>query len=408
MRWTEPAPPLPADGIFSIDQIELRGFSRSMAELQWLLVALVVLYYVAPTAPIADPPLFVGATVIYACTVLAHRYFGLFRQESRWTLAIESWLMVGYITWLLWQTGNSNSPLLNLYSLVLIMSGLTLGRTTTLLQLFLLLALYFQCEYRETGELVWSSTMLNELLTRFAPFVLTTYLVMLLASDLRFSRSALQSVTQTDELTGLPTRRAFMETIRREFERSVRHQRSFALVMVDADGLKPTNDNHGHAAGDRLISLIADVLRTTLRGSDACARYGGDEFVALLPDTDGGAALEAAERIRTGVANTSFDFGGHRINCTVSVGFATFPQDAETLDELVTLADRALYRAKHEGRNCVVSASAAATGMTFVPPPQSMKANRTIPGAAAAEATARKVARASAEAARRTAQGGTR
>ncbi|MCC6710337.1 MAG: GGDEF domain-containing protein [Gammaproteobacteria bacterium] len=349
---------LQATGVFSIEQMELRGFSRSMAELQWLLVALVTLYYVAPTSPIANPPLFIGATVLYAASVLVHRYLGLFRSESRVRLAIETWVMMGFITYLLWQTGKVDSPLLNLYLLALIMSGLTLGKTTTLLQLALVLAIYLQFDFSAAGELTFSGAMLNDLLTRFAPMVLTTYLVMQLAADIKFSRTALQTVSQTDDLTRLPNRRAFRSTLRREYERAQRHGRPFAVLMIDADGLKPTNDQHGHAAGDRLLTTIADVLKTALRGTDNCARYGGDEFIVLLPEADAHTAIDAAERIRNGVANTSFDVGGKRVQCTVSIGVASYPEDANTLDELTAAADRALYWAKNEGRDRVVMAQA--------------------------------------------------
>lgn len=349
---------LQATGVFSIEQMELRGFSRSMAELQWLLVALVTLYYVAPTSPIANPPLFIGATVLYAASVLVHRYLGLFRSESRVRLAIETWVMMGFITYLLWQTGKVDSPLLNLYLLALIMSGLTLGKTTTLLQLALVLAIYLQFDFSAAGAITFSGTMLNDLLTRFAPMVLTTYLVMQLAADIKFSRTALQTVSQTDDLTRLPNRRAFRSTLRREYERAQRHGRPFALLMIDADGLKPTNDQHGHAAGDRLLTSIAEVLKTALRGSDNCARYGGDEFIALLPEADASTALDAAERIRLGVGNTSFDINGTRVQCTVSIGVASYPADATRLEDLLSAADRALYRAKNEGRNRIVLAQA--------------------------------------------------
>jgi diguanylate cyclase (GGDEF)-like protein len=347
-----------ATGVFSIEQLELRGFSRSMAELQWLLVALVTLYYVAPKTPIANPPLFIGATVLYTASVLLHRYCGLFTTETRLKLALETWLMVGFITYLLWQTGYADSPLLNLYLLVLIISGLTLGKTTTLLQLGLIFAIYVQSDYRATGEIALTTATLNDLLTKFAPMVLTTYLVMLLAADIKFSRVALQNVSHTDDLTRLPNRRAFRATLKREFERAHRHQRPFAVMMIDADGLKPTNDQHGHAAGDRLLTSIADVLKSALRGTDNCARYGGDEFIALLPEADAHTALDAAERIRTGVANTSFDFDGQRVQCTVSVGIASYPADASSLDELLLAADRALYRAKNQGRDRIVLATA--------------------------------------------------
>ncbi len=343
----------------SIEQLELKGFSRSLAELQWLLVALVILYYVAPKAPIERPHLFVGATVLYAFTVLAHRYSGLFKQETRRRLAAETWMMVLFITWLLRQTGDSDSPLLNLYLLVLIMSGLTLGKTTTLLQLLLIVVLCVQTDYQALGAIPFSTASLGELMVKFAPFVLTTYLVTLLAADLQFSRGALQTVSQTDELTGLPNRRAFQETLRHEYARAIRDARVFSILIIDADGLKPTNDTYGHAAGDRLIHQIADALKDTLRGSDRYARYGGDEFVALLPDTDACHAFDAAERLRLCVANTSFDVGGSRVSSTVSIGVATYPADARDIERLVAVADRALYQAKSAGKNRIGSVPSA-------------------------------------------------
>lgn len=353
--------PLPdagnSTGLFSIEQMELRGFSRTLAELHWLLVALVVLYYVAPHAEVADPPRFIGATVVYALGVLLHRYCGLFRRETRWRLAAETWLMTGFITWLLWQTGKADSPLLNLYLLVLVISGLTLGKTTTLLQLALIFVLYLLVDYRADGRIALDADTLNLLLTRFAPFVLTTYLVMLLAADMRFSKVALKTASETDELTRLPNRRAFRGVLKREYERAVRHGRALTLVMIDADGLKPTNDLHGHAAGDRLLARIAEVMRGALRGIDHCARYGGDEFVALLPDTDARAALDAAERIRLGVAHSSFDYAGQRIASTVSVGVASYPEHAHNLEDLLAAADAALYAAKHGGRDRVICAA---------------------------------------------------
>lgn len=341
---------------FSIEQIELKGFSRSLAELEWLLLALVLLYYVAPQGPIDNPPLYVGVTVLYALMSLALRYVNLFQQETQWKLAVETWIMVAFITCLLWQTGKGDSPLLNLYLLVLIMSGLTLGKTTTILQLVLIAALYILGTYAEAGDTLFTLATLSDLMAKFAPFLLVTYLVTLLAADIEFSRRAHRFLSETDEMTGMQNRRAFATTLRKEFDRARRHQQTFSLLMIDADGLKPTNDSYGHAAGDRLIQLIAESIKSTLRGSDSYGRHGGDEFVALLPDTDRGRAREAAERIRIRVANTSFDVDGHRIESTVSVGIATYPEDAIDLEDLKRIADNALYRAKSGGKNRVVAA----------------------------------------------------
>lgn len=343
-------------GQFSIDQLELKGFTRSLAELEWLLVALALLFYVTASTPIADRFAYLMATVGYAILVLSFRYLSLFKLETRWRLAIQTWFMVAYITWLLWLTGRTESPLLNLYLLVLIMSSLTLGKSTTVLQVALIVTLYLQGLYATEGEMILSLATLSDLMSKFAPLLLVTYLVTLLSADIDFSRNALRILSETDEMTGLQNRRAFTNTLGREYERAKRHGHNFSILMIDADGLKAANDNHGHAAGDRMIQSIAECLRESLRATDCYARYGGDEFVAYLPNTGDGSAREAAERIRTRVANTSFDVQGQRVTATVSIGIATYPEHGADLDEVTRRADTALYQAKSAGRNRVVMA----------------------------------------------------
>jgi diguanylate cyclase (GGDEF)-like protein len=123
--------------------------------------------------------------------------------------------------------------------------------------------------------------------------------------------------------------------------------------MVDSDNLKQVNDQHGHETGNRLLKHVVKSLQAQLRFTDVPARYGGDEFVVMLPDTPARGALEVAERIRHAVAEAPFTTEAGRLPCTVSIGVATYPDDGRTIDALLARADRALYLAKEGGRNKV-------------------------------------------------------
>jgi len=125
--------------------------------------------------------------------------------------------------------------------------------------------------------------------------------------------------------------------------------------MIDADNLKQVNDTYGHKAGDKLILTIASTIQECLRTSDIICRYGGDEFVALLPQLPAERAIGTAERLRSAVENTSFDVDGQKITTTVSIGIATYPDEVKIAEELLEKADETLYESKKAGRNTVIS-----------------------------------------------------
>jgi diguanylate cyclase (GGDEF)-like protein len=124
--------------------------------------------------------------------------------------------------------------------------------------------------------------------------------------------------------------------------------------MIDSDNLKTVNDSHGHDAGNRLLKLLTKSIQAELRYTDVPARYGGDEFIVMLPETPVRGAVEVAERIRDSVASAPLEADGRRIDCTVSIGVAGYPGDGQTIDGLIARADRAMYQAKQLGRNRVV------------------------------------------------------
>lgn len=163
-----------------------------------------------------------------------------------------------------------------------------------------------------------------------------------------------------DDLTGLLSSRSFFSELRREAGRATVEDRPFCVLMMDGDSFKKVNDTYGHLTGSKTIEEIGFAIMTNLRSGDAAARFGGDEFAAFLLDADLAQAIVAAERIRQTVEQYPFSVvkqGGTKTthHITVSIGVASFPEDSSDPIELVEMADSALYRAKHEGRNRVAA-----------------------------------------------------
>jgi diguanylate cyclase (GGDEF)-like protein len=170
-----------------------------------------------------------------------------------------------------------------------------------------------------------------------------------------YKYDAIRRQVVTDHLTRLYNRRFFMNRAGEEIERSLRHQAPLSVLMIDIDHFKEFNDTYGHATGDRVLQTVAQAIRDALRAADICARHGGEEFAVLLPHTPGENAFFVAERVRRTLSGTRYTGLGlpPDVNITISVGVATCPRDATDLEELMELADKALYRAKAGGRDQV-------------------------------------------------------
>jgi diguanylate cyclase (GGDEF)-like protein len=160
-------------------------------------------------------------------------------------------------------------------------------------------------------------------------------------------QQALHAQAYQDALTELPNRRAFDERLRAELQRARRHGQVFALLLLDIDHFKAINDTHGHTVGDQVLQRLAQILVRRLRLADALARWGGEEFGLLLPETTGLAAMRLAETLRRAVAQARF-FDVERL--TVSIGVSQFAPD-DSIDSLFRRVDQALYNAKAQGRN---------------------------------------------------------
>ena len=165
-----------------------------------------------------------------------------------------------------------------------------------------------------------------------------------------------------DPLTGLYNRRYLDETIERELARAERYNQPVGIVICDLDNFKLINDTHGHLAGDEVIRIFAELLNTHSRRSDIVCRFGGEEFVMLLPDMPLAVAYQRAEKLRTELAAKRITLGAADIQVTASFGVAAFPVNGKTQDALIGVADAAMYQAKATGRNRVVAASAIGAG----------------------------------------------
>jgi len=163
-----------------------------------------------------------------------------------------------------------------------------------------------------------------------------------------------QAMAYVDDVTGLNNTRYLATVLDREIEKATSSKQSFAVLFIDCDRFKQVNDQHGHLHGSKLLYQIGQKLKSHVRDTDTLARYGGDEFVAILSPAELDAGKAVAERIRKSIEKTDFlEDEGLGVKVTVSIGVAVFPDHASSKEEVLEAADRTMYEAKNQGRNCV-------------------------------------------------------
>ncbi len=172
-------------------------------------------------------------------------------------------------------------------------------------------------------------------------------------TKLKAANAKLEQISKTDPLTDLANRRDMIERMKQEQIRFSRNRKPFVLLMSDIDAFKKINDNYGHACGDFILKSLANQMRSTARKQDITSRWGGEEFLMLLPETDleGGFAL--AEKIRKDIETTSYVFGDNRITLTMTFGVSVYNRPMD-IDYCIKMADEALYKGKRQGKNCVI------------------------------------------------------
>lgn len=182
-------------------------------------------------------------------------------------------------------------------------------------------------------------------------------------AELSEANRQLALAAQVDHLTGLLNRRGFTEEAEMEIRREYRSGRTFTIVLADVDNFKQFNDRHGHACGDHVLRRVANILQVSIRDVDRVARWGGEEFILMLPETEDEGAAILAEKLRSAVENNLFEFGEEKMGITMTFGLATHRR-GETLEGTIARADTALYHGKQGGRNKVMIG--AYKGLTLV------------------------------------------
>jgi two-component system, cell cycle response regulator len=170
----------------------------------------------------------------------------------------------------------------------------------------------------------------------------------------RADNARLEALAQTDPLTRVLNRRALVDRLTAELDRAARYNTVVSLLMIDLDHFKEINDTHGHVAGDDALRWVAHLLQSSVRSVDLVARYGGEEFSVVLPETTNEGAVIFAERLRERIQTGDPGGAAAGIRITASIGVATFPViGIRTVNDMIALADEAMYRAKASGRNAV-------------------------------------------------------
>ena len=330
---------------------ELRGFSRTVAEIEWLLLILTMLYQVV-LAPNEEASAALSmAMFFFAAFVLSFRYANFYNKETHLKIAIETWVMIGFITWVLMYTGGVESPLHDLYILVIIVSALTLGKLATLLEMTLIAGCYIWLGFPNQQDELLSLPFGTKLLAQISPMLLVAYITTMLSADIRRAYGHMKVLSETDELTGVLNMRAFTAVAERVFHQAERYARPFSVLMIDSDSLKQVNDKYGHETGNRLLRLTVECIQGQLRQTDMIARYGGDEFVVLLPETPCSGVVGVADRIRRSMETSLLPTREGTVTATVSIGIAGYPNHGADLESVLEKADQAMYASKTGGKN---------------------------------------------------------
>jgi diguanylate cyclase (GGDEF)-like protein len=327
----------------SFSQEELKGFSRTVAELEWLTLVLVLLYLVVEAPkPEARLPI-TTALFFYGAFVVGFHYFHFYREESRVRLTVETLVMIAFVTWVVWFTGELESPLLNLYLIPVITAALTLGKLTTLLEVLLIVACFVLLGYQggDTPS-VMNAAYAGQLAARLAPILLVAYLVTMFSADIHDAMRKMRLMSDTDGDTGLLTPGALVSLLEREVERCTRYERPFSVLTVEVGALSGRDRFWQRDRALRLTRHVTDLLQGELRSSDVVAKMNEDEFAILLTETDLASALLVAHRLRTVLAASPWRSRNRSVSLQARLGVGAYPEHGKGGEELLARAEQAM------------------------------------------------------------------
>ena len=328
-----------------------RDAQQTLRVVWWLTITIVLLGVGISGSFIGDQPeIFLLGGVAVVTVVIFHELLGP-SQRGRLVPLAEIFVAVALIAGLLALTGFASSPFAMLFALVSVAAALAYGPRAGLTAAGLATAAFAAILFIDPqfgGYMPEDALRLSIglLATWLLAFVAVAY-----AGHQRRAMARAIEQARTDPLTSLFNRAQLFVTLEQEVSRTRRSDRGFCVLMIDVDGLKAINDSGGHLRGDEVLRALGSVIRTSIRTADSAYRYGGDEFVVLLPETDIVGAFVVAEKIRGGAEEVGMAMTGPEPVTSVSIGLVSHPEDGLSAEELMSAADRAMYQAKRLGKN---------------------------------------------------------
>ena len=376
MRGTRPADDALDEvlrGNFAVDT-----YNRAVRVLAWSFILVSLLIVVVSQLWEPTQPQIFATLILAGCFVLVvHELLPPGRLRTA-RVVMEGSAAILFLTTLVLLTGNSSSPFFYLYPLLVGGAALIAAPPVTLIFTIETAVAYAVAAFSGPMDPATTRATVARVGINLTALVLLAYAGMVVARVQRRTRDAAIRLSTVDSLTDLYNRAFFFNAVDHEIQRGRRFRRGFCLLMMDLDGLKSINDRYGHYQGDVVLRGVAQLIRAGLRGIDVAARYGGDEFVALLPETDPSGAYVVAEKIRQMVSELVVEADGREITSSLSIGVVTYPDDGQTADELMIAADEAMYSSKRLGKNRVVGY--AQPGDIEQPSPPSHRAQVPTPG----------------------------
>ena len=344
------------------DGVSTRAYDRVVRIASWVfLLAATTLVGVTGLWPQSQAAIFILLALAGIFVLVIHDLLPASALGAA-KFVIEGSVAITVATLLVALTGGVASPFFFVYPLIVGGAALVVSPTITL-GLALTAALGYMLAVI-LGSPPGATAMPLTIATvgiNLTAMILLAYIAMVIAREQRSSRDAAIRLSTIDPLTTLFNRGFFFAALEREIARSARSGRGFCLLMMDLDELKAINDRLGHFHGDRVLSAVGKVVTDGVRRIDTAARYGGDEFVVLLPETDPTGAFVLAEKIRIGVNELALDLPDDTVRPSMSVGVVSYPEDGSTADELMISADRAMYASKRAGKNRVTGVDVPAS-----------------------------------------------
>lgn len=316
----------------------------------WLTITIVLLGVGISGSFAADQgPIFLLGGAAAAAVVAFHEVPGR-AHRGRIARVAEVLVAIGLIGGLLALTGFASSPFAMLFALVAVAAALAYGPRAGLAAAGLATAAFAAILVADPGLRGYGPDDVLRLSIGLGATWLLAFVSIAYAQHQRGAMRRYIDLARTDGLSGLFNRSQLFTTLEQEVSRTRRSDRGFCVLMIDLDGLKLINDSAGHLRGDAVLKGLANVISGSIRTVDSAYRYGGDEFVVLLPETDIVGAFVVAEKIRAGAEEVGLNADNESIS-SVSIGLVSHPEDGATAEELMSAADRAMYQAKRLGKN---------------------------------------------------------